>query len=355
MYDDVKWLFEQSISNYPYLFCKMSNNINNINNQYVQIDYIDQYDRSGAHRFGWKYVIDNLSYNISSFDCSDPVCDMYVDRTFHWNSKAMKNAKIIPYNKPWIGFIHHTLFQDDSGYNCVQLLKSDDFIASLSTCNGLFVLSKYFKEQLIWLANLQNIVLPSIYTLYHPTCFVPNDKCWKYNLWKGNIIQIGSWMRDLSAIYRLKYNKKYALVGKSMEHKYISYSANNIYDKYENIKCHVTLINNLDNDEYDDILTKYIVLLCLYDASAVNTIIECIVRNTPIFVNRLPAVVEYLGDEYPLYYNDINDVPAMINNNKLIIRSHNYLKNMNKDFLKIETFIDKIKSSYHPNDKIFYV
>ena len=347
IYDDIRWLFDQSITNYSYLFCKIIELLPQYKyDPYINIDYIDQYDRTGAHRCGWKYVTDYLSYGMSSFNQSDPICDLYIDRTFHWNGIIMKNAGIIPYKRPWIGFIHHTLFQDEGGYNCIQLFKSNDFIISLLACDGLFVLSNYLKEQLIQLAALQNIKLPPVYTLYHPTCFVPANKHWQYSRWKGKIIQIGSWMRDLSAIYRLKYKKKYALVGKSMEHKYISCSSstdNKTYDKFKYTQYPVTLIDNLDNDKYDDMLTKYIVLLQLYDASAVNTIIECIVRNTPIFVNKLPAVVEYLGEKYPLYYDDINNVPTMINNNKLIRQAHCYLKNMNKDFLKIETFVGNMK------------
>ena len=57
----------------------------------------------------------------------------------------------------------------------------------------------------------------------------------------------------------------------------------------------VKIIDKLSNEDYDNLLTKNIVFIKLVDASAVNTIIECIVRNTPIIVNRLPATEELLG------------------------------------------------------------
>jgi hypothetical protein len=109
----------------------------------------------------------------------------------------------------------------------------------------------------------------------------------------------------------------------------------------------VKLIENVDNNKYDEILSKYVVFIKLFDASAVNTLIECIVRNTPIIINKLPAVVEYLGENYPLYYNNIEEVPNLLQikffktNN--IYKAYRYLKEMNKDFLKIETFIDSLK------------
>jgi hypothetical protein len=87
-----------------------------------------------------------------------------------------------------------------------------------------------------------------------------------------------------------------------------------------------------------------IVFINLIDASAVNTIIECIVRNTPIFVNRLPATEEALGISYPLFYNEISEVTNMLNMNK-ITEGYNYLSKMNKDKFKIETFINDFKKT----------
>ena len=124
----------------------------------------------------------------------------------------MIEAGIIPYKTPWIGFIHHTLYQDDSGYNCIQLLKCKEFIESLKMCKGLIVLSNYLKNNLLKIAEMNGIKLPVVHFMYHPTVLVDKSKMWKYGKWKwgswkGEIIQIGSWMRDIKAIYDLKYKK----------------------------------------------------------------------------------------------------------------------------------------------------
>ena len=105
----------------------------------------------------------------------------------------------------------------------------------------------------------------------------------------------------------------------------------------------VKVLKYAENETYDEILSRYVVFIKLYDASAVNTILECITRNTPIVVNRLPAVEEYLGSNYPLLYDSLDDVPKMLNNHKLIVKANTYLKNMNKDFLKIENFLKEMK------------
>jgi hypothetical protein len=107
----------------------------------------------------------------------------------------------------------------------------------------------------------------------------------------------------------------------------------------------------LDNDEYDELMTENIVFINLVDASAVNTIIECIVRTTPIVVNKHPAVVELLGNDYPLYfkqssdYNSINiDINKMIQDDKLIRKAHKYLKSMDKSGFSISSFVDEFKN-----------
>jgi hypothetical protein len=106
----------------------------------------------------------------------------------------------------------------------------------------------------------------------------------------------------------------------------------------------VDYITFLENDSYDKLLSENIVFINLVDASAINTVIECIIRTTPIIINNHPAVVELLGTSYPLYYNnDENDNVVQIYNllktDSVIRKAHKYLKRLNKKKYKIETFI----------------
>lgn len=100
----------------------------------------------------------------------------------------------------------------------------------------------------------------------------------------------------------------------------------------------VILLNTVSNNQYDILLSKNIIFLKLVDASAVNTIIECVVRNTPVIVNRLPAVVEILGHGYPLFYNDIEEVPSLITMDN-IVDAYNYLLDLDKSIFDIHTFM----------------
>ena len=86
----------------------------------------------------------------------------------------------------------------------------------------------------------------------------------------------------------------------------------------------------------------------LAEPSAINTLIECIVRNTPIIINRHPSVVEMLGDKYPLYFDTINTTDYLEINNQIvelfkntenIYSAYKYLKQMDKSKFNIQTFI----------------
>ena len=84
----------------------------------------------------------------------------------------------------------------------------------------------------------------------------------------------------------------------------------------------------MPEDQYDLIFKKNIIFLSLFDSSANTVILECIANSTPILVNRLEAVVEYLGKDYPLYYDNMNQASELVNSIRKIEEAHFYLKNM---------------------------
>ena len=91
-------------------------------------------------------------------------------------------------------------------------------------------------------------------------------------------------------------------------------------------------------DEYDNFLDKNIVFIDLIDSAANNTVLECIVRNTPVLLNRTAGAVEYLGREYPLYFDSLDDVERLVSREN-IERAHMYLKNLDKSRFTLETYV----------------
>lgn len=249
-------------------------------------------------------------------------------------------------NSPWIGIWHnpHNMPLWFDYCNSPQMImKKDIYIKNINTCKGIIVLSNYLAS---WMRkNIPSHVPISI--LYHPTdnCdikfsfdkFIMNErKC---------IIQIGYWLRNMCAIGKLKTNtyKKIWLYG--TQHAMDCIDRENKIHKTKKIKCasmtDVSLMR-VNDDEYDKMLSENIVFLYLYDSSANNAIIECIARNTPILINKHPAIVEYLGEDYPFYYSCIDDAEKKMHDFNLIKITYEFMKNNTQSHSKIsyERFID---------------
>ena len=375
------------------------------------LNYIDQVDYSGTHRSGWQYVYSNLTYLHN--ENSDLLFDLYIDRTFHWNAAVNKILGIIPYKQSWMGFVHHTFDHTFSDYNCYNLLTSNVFIESLKYCKALFVLSNDLKIKFENEFKKIGYYIP-VFNFIHPTEI--NVSQFSIDNFKENndkkIIHVGGWLRNVYAFYNLTIPKqikfsygfswfkklkgetirKVALKGKSNNnyfplddfndklHKILSdniinYSSKNIsqnisqninqntfliknnwykhfYQDVNNKIKGVDFIHHLENGDYDDLLTKNIVCIILVDASAVNTIVECIVRNTPIIVNKIPPVVELLGEKYPLYlkgdhidYVSLNqEFGALLSNPNRIKNAYKYLTKLDKTKFSIDYFVNEFLS-----------
>lgn len=420
---------------------------------FINLDFIFQIDTNFCHRSGWTYVLGGMM-NIDGPRFgrkSNLLVDTYIDRSFHWGHDILKSINIIPYTKSWIGFIHHT-FNTSSQNNNVNLFNKPTFIESLSTCKGLIALSRHLalqiKQKLIQI-NLQNI---KVYHLDHPMERVTEEfsmSKWNLNINK-KIVQIGAWLRDPYAIYKLPLTayknplnvQKCVLKGKNMsgyfkpEHlhnnlknllvqdnsdvyqiqqrslensenelyhpiepftnfkfephdnisrvpdisrsfpvsrpiplsrpvlkpnsindsrpndlsrpdekdifinKYCEGLYNNVIDQEKTVK----IIDTLSNRDYDILLGKNIVFLNLIDASAVNTVLECFMRNTPLICNRLPAVEEVLGKTYPGFYKNLYQAVDMINDNNKIAEIHFYLKRKDKSRFLLDNFIQSFQN-----------
>lgn len=347
----------------------------------VDFQHIPQQLSKGYHRSGWKYVMDGLRTHFSGE--SEIIFDGYLDKTFHWSKDVSLETGLIPYQKPWIGVLHHTPNQKYTPYNTTDLVADPIFQEGLPLCKCIIVMSEFMKE---WLIE-QGITAP-IHCLTHPTIFVDKafdlTSCFADDTWQ--VVQIGGWLRDSYGIFALdtdpKRVRKLALKGKGMDNYFpsgdqaigildssgvviheeqtgciameesqkgcIEESDNTqVTNKYyagllkyvQDRERSVQIIEKLDDHEYDDLLSRSVVFLKLEEASACNTVIECIVRNTPILVNRIPAIVEVLGEKYPLFYDNLAEAGDFVSNASKVIEAHTYLKKLDKSRFKLETFL----------------
>ena len=89
----------------------------------------------------------------------------------------------------------------------------------------------------------------------------------------------------------------------------------------------VQIISDLDNSAYDSLLTKNVVFLLNWWMPQLSIRLSSVLfRWTPILVNRLPAVEEYLGADYPLYYSSYEEALEFLNNQSKLLQGYLYLR-----------------------------
>jgi hypothetical protein len=302
-----------------------------------------------SHRSGWNYVLNEMTALNSE---SGVYCDGFIENNFSLCRSDSIAQKVIPYKKNWIGFMHNppntpAWFSDKNAFSNV-IFQDPYFLDSLKRCKGIYTFSEYH-------ASFVRQYLPYIQveSLYHPTeipdvqfdfeKFVQNEN--------KKLITIGWWLRKLNAAYmvnpkgyqkvRLLPNNRCKETIARLEKTEELINNRRITQEQRNS---VKLMEFLPNNEYDEILSENLVYLDLYDSSANNTVIECIARGTPLFVNRTPAVVEYLGDAYPLYIDSQFDLEQKIQDLNLIRRTHLYLKSIRYK-VEIGYFLDSLVNS----------
>lgn len=304
-----------------------------------------------AHRSGWGYVMNNLMRFNS---LNNLLLDDFVDITFGYHRNKNILSKKIPYTKPWVGFIHHPPkicpWYDQDYKRQIDIhyyMRDEAFLASLEKCEGLFTLSDYLRNYL--LDNFHCFKKIPIFVLKHPTCF--RNLLWDFNKFKKSagrktrVASIGYFLRILSSVFTADF------AGKSVERLLLpssmTYALNSLnneieYKKLKIDKSKVRIIDWQNNNFYDKLLEQSLVMLNLYDTSCNNAIIEPMVRNCPILINKHPATQEYLGKKYPLY-TDFSK-PVDIHHDR-IYDAHKYLTELDKKDLTIESFCEKFEKN----------
>ena len=300
------------------------------------------------HRGGWKTIIENLIK--SEIENQDSEIEFYdlMEKIFLWDC----DKKIL---NPWIGVLHSTPKKVDwategffRGFLSIDyFFDNKNFIDSLKSCKMIIVLSDYVKNYLSKKLSENNLKI-EIVSLKHPVVshgIIPFNFKKYYNNTDRKLLFLGQQLRKVSNFYLLKTNqKKLWLTGtKDVNHPMTMLNEEIKFFKLDNKidKSSVEIKYTKDFLEYDELLSENIVFIELWDGSANNAVLECIIRNTPIIINKIPPVVEYLGEDYPLYFENVDEVLELMSDTN-VLKAYNYLKNMDKSEFEIDYFINEL-------------
>lgn len=252
---------------------------------------------------------------------------------YEWLDKSLKEKEI---KKEWIGFLHNVIEYPDeypikykNKILCLRdLVKDSYFLDQLSFCKGIFVFTHQIEKYLI-----EKLKFDKIEKVTHPC--INLEKKWSSF---DSIIHVGQQLRKYHSFLDMQTSKRKIMI-------IPKYCENDMIEMRKYSRKKVELLNQMNLEEYIKKMCNSVVFLDLYDVAACNTILECIQLNTPILVKKLPGSVEYLGDGYPLYFDNLKEAETKIQNEKLIYKSNEYLKNMKKDLFTLKNFLFEIYKS----------
>lgn len=308
-----------------------------------KIYLINQDLNTHPHRSGWPYT----TYYLKKLSSKKGVLlETFIEKKFVWgNDFGDMGNHPTAYFEPWVGVFH--VPDDipkwfDQNQTPREMFKNRFFVSSLKYCKGFYCLSNYEKEILEQYTSLP------INVLIHPTetpklkfdieKFIKNEN--------KEIIQLGTFLRKLSSIFLVpttKYKKSaLGIIWRNLKQLKQEAESLNIEINFNEVKIY----KYLSNEKYDEILSKNIAFMDLYNASANNSVIECIVRNTPLLINPHEAVKEYLGEEYPFYFNSLEEATQKAEDLELITKTTKYLESLPiKEKLAGDYFINSFYNS----------
>ena len=268
------------------------------------------------HRGGWNYAMGLLREHLHANDdeaatlCISSVEDYVCDDK--------------PVDEPWIGFVHQVPRTDSRLYpwfpDLDRLTKSEHFVERmLPRCRGLFVLSSIVRD---YLATHLRPSVPVTKVWYPAT---PGGRAFDWDAFVGvasrTVLFVGEYLRNFRAFDDLQLPSNYRKV--------LLKAPDVDFDRLGvRFGDDVELRERVDDDEYDRLLSQSVVFLNLLDAPANTTAIECLARNCPLVVNRLPGLEEYLGVDYPLFYEgtDLDAAARLVVDDEALRAAVDYMK-----------------------------
>jgi len=302
-----------------------------------------------AQRSGWAYAQRSLTPLLN--DGPEAILlDTMIERNFARERPLAVSEGRIPYRQPWAGFVHCPPGIPpwlDESKSLVRIATLRAWQESLPHCRGLITLSRDLRD---WVQT--QVPQVPVLALHHPTA--PAERLFDFDAYLRHgqpVVQVGWWLRRLASIHFLPLPRarKHLLIPADAAGRPRFDAALEAERRQSGApplaQWDTNIVPRLVNDDYDALLARSVVFLDLHATVANNAVIECIVRQTPVLINKLPGPVEYLGDEYPLFFENLDEAAAKAADPDLVHAAHRYLAARDVSFLSSETFCRTLAES----------
>ena len=292
----------------------------------------------GIHLSGWPVARANLERVRTVHPV---VLDDFVEQTFCYGEPPR------PYRRPWVGIFHHPpnlpLFAFRA-HRPQAMFRMRAWAESLPWLVGGIALSEYHA------AFLRESLPVPVAVVKHPVG--EPSSTWSREAFRSGprrLLQVGFYARNTRAIHQVPPVDGFERARLLAPHAWIAWYDGEVRRHWQGNRDRreydgVIEAGHAEAHEYERLLSSSVVLTEVFDASANNVVVECLVRETPIAVNRHPAVAEYLGEDYPLFFDDIREVPQLLKDST-VLAAHEHLRDRDKSALSGECFVAAVEAA----------
>lgn len=269
----------------------------------------------------------------------------FLERQFVWGADDgeanSQNPRAL--QKDWIGILHVPFDAPEWFERNVSpeaFFATDLWRASLPFCRGIICLCEDLRRDFAhWYPDIPSCVVK------FPTELEAKQFDFSAYMERPRLVQSGDWLRKLQAIFEIPApGHEKVMLMKEHTAEFLRREIEVLGDRRNDS---VRIFNMVDAKEYDNLLSSSVVLCWLYATAANNIVTECIARRTPLLINPLPAVIEYLGGEYPLYMRSLTEASQLIRDPGRVKAAHDYLQGNSqlRECLSYDNFFRSIATS----------
>lgn len=299
------------------------------------------------------FIHDGWSNACSVFDQS-PAGKVNLDTFFEASFNWMHNLKSIEIGcrrypqEDFIAIIHnpHDTYKYKQFVKFTNVKPYPSCVLDLikKHCKGLFFMCEYEARVFQHFFDEVGIDVTCDF-LYHP--IQTHDVMFSFDSYVSNtnkmLIQSGMHMRKNSTPFIVADN----LIGDDITVGITPWNDRNQHEFQQEIKINKLTFRDpesvhkfqlLDYNQYLKLYKNNIFLLDTWSVTACNLVLDCISTNAPVIINRCEANREYLGDEYPLFFDHVDQIANLVTDLSLLQSAHDYLKRMDKHKLSLQSF-----------------
>jgi hypothetical protein len=308
-----------------------------------------QHYTSHPHRGGWTSVIAGL--NSSGYLDLSPSASAattvllldFIEHWFKWRKKAIQ--------EPWVGFAHLIKQQDLpphlSGDVLDTILESPAFRDSAKKCLALFVFTTTMAARIA--SKLDSLGLAPI-----PICVVPHPMGVEANVSKFDVavdleavlsntsavVMLGKQYRRIASLHRLRTHRAKVWLPSVQDPRLSGLVAGELAAENATLDPRVEMRRLASNADYDTFVRQNIILVDLWAAGASNAVLEGLALQAPFLVRRLDGPVEFLGADYPLFFDSLHEVQYWLDHEDVLRQkmraAHEYLARLDTSRFTVE-------------------